>query len=114
MNQGIYSVFVDFVEENTNGYEGYVINQSKYDRVVDICESLDALINELESEDIYLNANNGTKQFSIEIGCDEVIFQNGRSNVFFEIIQNTDTFSFAKREGGIVIMLFFDDLWVRA
>ena len=46
--------------------------------------------------------------------CDEIVLQHGRKNVFFQVIQMFDSFSFSKsKDGNVCISLNLDKMWER-
>lgn len=89
----------------------YTLNQRRYDELSQICEAIDEFVESIECNFVDVSVD-GSKQLTVDIGCDEVVFEKGRSDGFFTLIQSTDSFSFSKSKGGnLCIALNIDGLW---
>lgn len=110
---GCYSSAVELIEEASQEFgNGYILNDAKYDSLKYICEAVDNLVEEIDCESVNVSVNEATKQFTIEVVCDEVIFEQGRSNGFFKLIQMLNSFSFSKKGKEFIrIALNIDNMW---
>lgn len=112
-HKGCYEPVIELVDERTSQFNGYELNQEKYEMLDVICEMTDKLVEEIEDyECVNVSVDDTTKQLTISILCDEVVFQYGRTSVFFQLIQVLNSFSFSKAKGGLLrIDLNIDGVW---
>lgn len=110
---GCYGPVLELVNEGTGQFKGYGLNKEKYEMLDAICETTDKLVSEIEDcECVNASIDDTTKQLTISILCDDVIFQHGRESVFFTLIQMLSSFSFSKAKGGLLrIDLNIDGVW---
>lgn len=110
---GCYDSVIELVNEGTARFHGYELNNKKYEMLDTICEAVDKLVDEIDDcECVNVSIDDYTKQLTISILCYDVIFQHGRENVFFSLIQMLSSFSFSKASGGFLqIDLNIDDIW---
>lgn len=111
--KGCYGSAVELIEEASQKFGNrYMLNDNKYNSLKYICEAVDNLVGEIDCESVDVSVDEVTKQFAIEIVCDEVIFEHGRSNEFFSLIQMLSSFSFSKKGKELIrIALNIDDMW---
>lgn len=114
--EGCYSSAVELIKEASQQFgDKYTLNKAKYDSLTNICEAVDNLVGQIDCKSVDVSVDEITKQFTIEIVCDEVIFEYGRSNEFFTLIQWLSSFSFSKRGKDLLqITLNINDMWERA
>lgn len=112
---GCYNSTVEVVNEATQQFEQFFkLNDSKFAELDGICAAVDEFVREIEPERVDVSVSN-SKQLIIDIGCDDVIFERGRSSAFFSLIQKVSSFSFSKDKNvGLRIALNIDGLWERA
>lgn len=110
---GCYEPVLELVNEGTKQFSDYALNKEKYEAISTICETIDKLVGELEDcECVAASIDNITKQLTISILRDDVIFQHGNESVFFALIQMLSSFSFSKAKGGFLrIDLNIDGVW---
>lgn len=111
--KGCYNSAVELIEEASQEFgDGFMLNKSKFDSLKLVCEEVDNLVEEIDCESADVSVNEATKQFTIEVVCDEVIFEHGRSNGFFKLIQMLSSFSFSKKGKEFIrITLNIDNMW---
>lgn len=111
--KGCYSSAVELIEEASHEFgDAVVLNESKFDSLEYVCEYVDKLVEKTECDSVDVSVDKITKQFTIEIACDDIIFENGRSNEFFKLIQMLDSFSFSKKgRESLRITLNIDNMW---
>ncbi len=111
--KGCYEPVLELVDEGTSQFSGYGLNKEKYEMLSVICEMTDKLVGEMEDcECVDASIDDITKQLTISILCDDVIFQHGRESVFFTLIKMLSSFSFSKAKGGLLrINLNIDGVW---
>ncbi len=111
--KGCYEPVIELVSEGTGQFDGYALNKEKYGMLDVICKTADRLVSEIEDcECVNASIDDTTKQLTISILCDDVIFQHGRTSVFFQLIQMLSSFSFSKAKGGLLrIDLNIDGVW---
>lgn len=110
---GCYDSVIELVDEGTAQFRGYKLNDKKYEALNGVCETVDKLVEEIDDcECVDVSIDDHTKQLTISILCYDVIFQHGRENVFFALIQMLSSFSFSKAKGGLLrIDLNIDGIW---
>jgi hypothetical protein len=108
-----YDSMIELVEEASDKFgEGAMLNESKFDSLKYICKVTDRFIEEFECESYEVSVDEIKKRFTIELVCAEVIFENGRSNEFFSLIQLLSSFSFSKKGTDcICIVMNIDNMW---
>lgn len=111
--KGCRSAVMELVDEASKEFGSkYVLNQAQFDKLDGICDGVDKLIEDFDCEYFDVSVDDITKQFTIEVVCDEVIFEHGRSHEFFKLIQLLSSFSFSKKgREGIRIALNIDNMW---
>lgn len=111
--KGCYSSAVELIKEASQEFGDRVsLNEAKFDSLKLVCEEVDNLVEEIDCESVDVSINEATKQFTIEVVCDEVIFEHGRSNGFFKLIQMLSSFSFSKKGRSYIrIALNIDNMW---
>lgn len=111
---GCYDCVVDVADEATQIYSRhYKRNDEKYQQLQNICECVDELFREVDGVFVDVSVNDVTKQLTIDIGCDDVIFENGRSHMFFNVIQMFDSFEFSKTKDGYLRISLNLAMWER-
>ena len=111
--KGCYGSVIELVNEGTGQFNDYELNEEKCEMLNLICEMADKLVGEIEDcECVNASIDDTTKQLTISILCNDVIFQHGRTSVFFQLIQMLSSFSFSKAKGGLLrIDLNIDGVW---
>lgn len=111
--KGCYSSAVELIEEASQEFGDKVsLNAAKFDSLKLVCEEVDNLVKEIDCESVDVSVNEATKQLTIEVVCDEVIFEHDRSNGFFKLIQMLSSFSFSKKGRSYIrIALNIDNMW---
>lgn len=111
--KGCYEPVLELVNEGTGQFHGYELNRAKYEMLDAICRATDKLVGEIEDcECVNASIDDMTKQLTISILCDDVIFQHGRTGAFFQLIQMLSSFSFSKAKGSLLrIDLNIDGVW---
>jgi hypothetical protein len=90
------------------------LNPEAFDRLLSLCDFADAFAEEIlaDSIDIKLSPDNVT--CTVFVNTDEIIFEHGRSHVFFERIKAADFLGFSKGKKGMLQMRFgVNNLWVK-
>lgn len=110
---GCYDSVIELVDAGTEEFPDYKLNEDKFSSLKDVCEMVDSLVEEIDDcECVNVSIDDHTKQLTISILCYDVIFQHGRENVFFSLIQMLSSFSFSKAKGGLLrIDLNIDGVW---
>lgn len=111
--KGCYNSAVELIEEASQEFgDGFMLNKSKFDSLKYVCEMIDNLVEEVDCESVDVSVNEVKKQFTIEVVCDEIIFEHGRSHEFFKTIQMLSSFSFSKKGKEFIrITLNIDNMW---
>jgi len=114
--QGCYDSVMEIVDKATEEFSPrYTVNQKRRSMLDDICDAVDTLVSEVDCEFVDVSVDDISKQLTIAVVCDEVIFEHGRSNGFFDLIQMLDSFSFSKKgRESIQIALNINDMWERS
>ena len=104
---------MSLIDETSKSFGSqYTLNKEKRDRLDKVCDGVGELIEGFDCEDFDVNVDNVTKQLTIAIICDEMLFENGRSHEFFKLIQLLSSFSFSKKgKESICVNLNIDDMW---
>lgn len=110
---GCYDSVIEMVDAGTEEFFDCELNEKKFNSLKGVCEMTDRLVEEIEDcEGVDVSIDEHTKQLTIGILCYDVIFQHGRENVFFSLIQMLSSFSFSKAKGGFLrINLNIDGIW---
>ena len=110
---GCYDTVIELVEEGTARFVGYTQNKEKFNMLSSICDAIDKMVGEMEyCEYINVDVDDITKQLTISVFCDDIIFQHGRKSVFFELIKMLSSLSFSKTDSGFLcINLRIDGVW---
>lgn len=107
-----YDVVTEIINETSDRFGSTrALNERKFQSLGRVCELVDNFVKKIDFENIDVNTYE-TGRLSITIVCDEVIFEHGRSDKFFELIQMLDSFSFSKAGRDLLnITLNIDDVW---
>lgn len=110
----------------------YVISAKHGEKLDAICDGVDYMIHNFNCELFDLNLNpiiyslvvddgervgvlshdSSSRQFQIEIVCDEIVVENDTDSPFFKFITLADSFSFIQHDANrLVIAINFDDFW---
>lgn len=111
--KGCYESVVELIKEASQQFgDSYLLNDNKFANLKSVCDAVDLLVEEIDCESVDISVSDTTKQFTIEIVCDEIIFEQGRNNGFFKLIQMLDSFSFSKKGREFIrIALNIDNMW---
>ena len=112
---GCYDSVVEVIGEAEMQFEHtHTLNKDKYNELEEVCDAIDSFVKEICCNFVDVSVDSNSKRLTIDIGCDSVIFYNGRSSQFFELIQMVDSFSFSKtKDGGLCIALNIDGILER-
>lgn len=108
-----YDSMIELVEEASEKFgEGSILNETKFDSLKYVCNAIDRFIEEFECESYEVSVDETEKRFTIEVVTDEVVFEYGRSNEFFSLIQFLSSFSFSKKGADCIrIVMNIDNMW---
>ena len=111
--KGCYDSAIELVNEASQKFGNEVfLNKAKFESLKPICEAVDNLVKRIDCKLVDVSVDETTKQFIIDIVCDEVIFEHGRSDEFFKLIQMLSSFYFSKAgEDCLRISLNIDNMW---
>lgn len=111
--KGCYESVMELVAEASKEFgEQFTLNNEKANTLEYICEAVDKLVEDVDCESVDVSVDEVTKQLTIEVVCDEVIFEHGRSHEFFKLIQMLSSFSFSKKGREFIrIALNIDNMW---
>lgn len=94
---------------------GYKVDADALKRFMTLCTLADILDEEFCADRIQINAEPNGEHGAICVDTAEVLFEHGRSHMFFELVKSADFLSFSKTKSGMLRISFgVKDLWVRA
>lgn len=112
---GCKSIVDEVIEEaNAEFCPAYSLKAGAVDRLHSICELVDEVVPELDCSAVDVSVNTSNKQFMFMLICDDMTLEDGRTHIFFQLIQMVDSFIFSKSgKESLRIELNIDDLWER-
>ena len=105
----IVEMVVDEATDQSNGL--WIISESNKDKMRNSCNLIDQLISEFDCESAEADVNDETLKLKISIVCPDMIFEHGRTHLFFDLIQNVESFSFSAVEDSLKADFIFAGLW---
>jgi hypothetical protein len=91
----------------------YCINTEAYQRLLRLCDFADAFAKDCLADTVGINAIPSQLSGTVYINTDEVIFEHGRSHMFFDRIKDADFLGFSKAKNGMLQVRFgVNNLWV--
>lgn len=107
-----YDVVYDVIEEAVSSFGPRWRLKDKLAEIEGICGQIDNLIHEFECA--YIEARFEDTTLVIEIATDYLLFEEGCTHPFFDLIANVNSFSFFKSHDDLVSVAFYiNDLWER-
>nr|DAX24621.1 MAG TPA: hypothetical protein [Caudoviricetes sp.] len=94
--------------------KGVRVNTDSEARLFRLCDLADLLDDEFGSENIQVSVKPSELHGVVCVDTDEVLFDGGRSHLFFEYLKSSDFLHFSKTKSGMLRICFgVKDLWVR-
>lgn len=102
------------LEKQKATYEGrYVLSESAYKKLLHLCFLCDTLAAEFSATISF--GSNPTSMYSVlSAESDDLVFEYGRTHLFFTLIQDADYLGFQKAKSGLLQMqMGVKNLWVK-
>lgn len=101
--EGSYALATDMIDEAKERFgERYVVNDTRYVDLNEICDIIDELIKEFDCLFAEATVDEETTELIISIVCDEIILQHGREHKFFDLCNLVDSIRFSKESPKIL------------
>lgn len=105
---GIVEMVLDEAESQ---FKTWFVPKSKREELSESLSIIDRLCDEFDCESAEAEVDDETMVLSVALVCPDIVMENGRSHLFFELIKHTDSFAFSAEEDMLRITLNFAGLW---
>lgn len=101
------------VEQYKSARKDFSVKTKSYRKLLYLCELADIISDEFCGDIITIQTEPTNKRWSVILEVDDLVFERGRRNEFFRLVQNADYLSFSKSGNGKLRVEFgVKDLWV--
>ncbi len=107
-----YNALVDLINETLSHYgDKFKLNKEKLGDLEKICDTMDSFAEMLDAESMLVEVLPERKEVCFRLYMCDMVFKNGRSHDFFEIIKMFDSFSFSNNNDMLMLTLSIHKMW---